>query len=206
MSIDIEPTVTEGENRVLVDTATRAVVPTAVESGAVYSLVVPDNAARELIDTEYLLDEPRRQRGTVTLHDAVSFVDFVKEHEGPASKVYASLPSFRLVAALNDSHAATSGTVPGWGDWRASLTLTKTPEWSHWESKNGQMLSQGQFAEHIEDGLDEIVEPGRRRDVGAGADLPCQHGRGVQVVHHPGVGAAPAPLRGDDDRQGWADG
>lgn len=153
----------ETESEIIIATAVRSVTPVPLSATrGIFSVVVPEGAHQQTIDLnlEQYQEWPDRVKGSTTLHDADSFTRFVMEHESSAAKVYASLPQFRFVAVFNDAFKIEGDDgQPGWADHRASLTLTKTPEWLHWEGKNGQMMGQGAFAEHIEDGLDEITEP-----------------------------------------------
>jgi uncharacterized protein YfdQ (DUF2303 family) len=154
-----------------------------IDPGEVIMAHVPEGWRVETKDFEWLADQPRRAKGTTQLHDAPSFVRFVQEHsalpvedEEPltgatpdrATKVYGDIDNSRLTAVFNDSYFGrlvevdgTSKAIagPGWADHRAVLTLRKTEAWTLWEYNDGSQMTQGQFAEHIEDGLLEIVEP-----------------------------------------------
>lgn len=111
------------------------------------------------VDLEQYLDRPVRQRGTVKALTAAGFVAAVVQRSqepdglGPAV-VYADADRCGLVAVLNDDHVLTAG----WRDHRVQLALAATPEWTHWTSRQG-LGSQTRFAETIEDGEYEIVEP-----------------------------------------------
>lgn len=152
------------ESQVIIDTAIRGAAPVPLDAKrGIFSVIVPEGGQQCTIDLglEQYLDAPPRVKGTTVLHDAVSLVDLVKEHEWEATKVYADLGHFRFTAVFNGAWKSSPETdsEPGWSDHRSQLTLTKTPEWLHWESRNGQSMSQTAFAEHVEDGLAEIVEP-----------------------------------------------
>jgi uncharacterized protein YfdQ (DUF2303 family) len=109
----------------------------------------------ETIDLAKFLPAPRRKAGSVTLHDAASFAAYVNRHKTPATVLYAHREASKVVAVIND-HATD---VPGWGDHVAVLQIVHTKEWNHWAGKDGKLISQGEFAEHIEQGLEEITEP-----------------------------------------------
>jgi len=101
-------------------------------------------------------EHPRRARGTVQVHDAASFITAINTRTSDPAlvNVYADEEKQALVAVLNDDLA----TVPGHRDYRVSLALRPTPEWSAW--KGGQGLGEQQrFAERIEDGEPEITDP-----------------------------------------------
>lgn len=148
-----EATSTEAEQ--IAQLAIESVEPRELDPNELYHVVVPAGASTHVLDLEAHLDNPNRKKGTTELHTQESFAHFVNEHKSDATHLYADRDGFRFVALFND--ATTSGT--GWGDHRAGLSLKKTPEWEHWTAKDGQMLGQVAFAEHVEDGLNEIVEP-----------------------------------------------
>jgi uncharacterized protein YfdQ (DUF2303 family) len=148
-----DETVTEAQ--VVADLAKTAALPKALDPEKMYSVVVPDGSEHITLSLEAYLHSPARLRGTTRLHDADSFTDFVRSYEVPASRVYADQENATLCAVFND---ATTGN-PGWADHRAVLRMKHTPEWLHWADKDGSLLPQASFAEHIEDGLDEIRVP-----------------------------------------------
>jgi uncharacterized protein YfdQ (DUF2303 family) len=45
------------------------------------------------------------------------------------------------------------------GQHRATFTAQRTEDWQHWAKADGKMLSQTAFAEHLEDGINGIVQP-----------------------------------------------
>ncbi len=138
------------------DITLRGVAPTELDANEFYHVIVPAGADRHLFDLEKYLPAPRRKSGEVYLHTQDSFAHFVKEHTiAEHTHVYAERHSFTIVAVFNDA----SADDPGWRDHRADLALAKTPEWRHWEDADGKLMSQVQFAEHIEEGLLEIQVP-----------------------------------------------
>ena len=143
------------EAAVIRDLAQQAVDPAALDAHQIYSLVVPEGSAHEIVDLERFLVAPRRKKGTRYLHDQDSFFAAVTAHRDPRTEVYADKDTWSLTAVLND-HAPAE---PGWGDHRAVFSLRQSREWKRWAGKNGQLMSQEEFAQHIEDGLEEIVDP-----------------------------------------------
>lgn len=102
--------------------------------------------------------EPRRSRGTSFVHDATSFIDAVTRRrmtDSPDPVIYADAARNRLVAVLNDDDDGT----PGWRDYLVELALQPTPEWQLWKGHDGALMGQEAFAEHIENGLGELVAP-----------------------------------------------
>ncbi len=106
------------------------------------------------VDTERFAALPERQRGTYRLQELQSLVDSTKEFtEDP--DVWVDSQSGKAIAVCNDQR----GTDPGWGDLRLEFTPRHTEEWDFWMKANGALVNQAQFADHIEGGLPEIVDP-----------------------------------------------
>lgn len=143
--------------------------PVKLERGELYVFPGRNGAGEaEVLDTntdEYL-DAPRRKRGSITLRDAASFVAYWKKHSLPESEVFTDLDA-QTVTAVIDAHGAAGETaadelghgIAGWAEHRATLQVRKTEQWKAWEAINRKMLSQVEFAEFIEDRVDDIVSP-----------------------------------------------
>lgn len=129
--------------------------------GDIVSGVIPSDMDFRVTDLESYLPAPRRKHGITCLQDQQSFVSVVKEHfvEGN-THIYADQKKYCVTAVLNgDGKPTDVSDGAAWGDYRAVLQLEKTPEWMHWEHLDGRMISQEEFAEHVEDGLLEIINP-----------------------------------------------
>jgi uncharacterized protein YfdQ (DUF2303 family) len=125
-----------------------------------YSILVPAGAQHQVLDindkVERLGAAPKRTHGTVAPQTVDDLARYVQRHDDTdATTVWVDAEGRAVVAVLND-HAAKAA---GWGDHRAVLTLKLTPEWQRWGRHDGAYLGQEDFAEHIELGLIEIVEP-----------------------------------------------
>jgi uncharacterized protein YfdQ (DUF2303 family) len=127
-----------------------------VDGESVATLVVPSGAGLRLIDPEALQSDPLRARGRVQPATVAALVAYCNAHNDQRTEVWVSQE--RIVAVLNGKGDDVAKT-PGWGDHRAELTLKHTPEWLHWTKLDGQMVTQADFADHIEEGLDDIVDP-----------------------------------------------
>lgn len=147
---------TTGDVEAVAELALRGAEPREVEPGKVYVHSTPQG--HNLIDLRHLTDHlpnPPRKRGQVVLHDAAGFVAYVTRHQTPATTLYGNPDGGRILAVLNDHDTGAAG----WGDLRASLQVGFTREWQHWTGKDGRLLPQTDFAEHIEQGLEEIQAP-----------------------------------------------
>lgn len=126
-----------------------------VPAGFAETVVAPPGWTVAVTDHERLSDRPRRAIASVQVRDAAGFAAAVAQRSFQTVALYADDETMALTAILNDDH----GQVAGWRDNRVTLALRHTPEWTHWTSRDGVMLSQEAFALHIEDGLHEIVAP-----------------------------------------------
>jgi uncharacterized protein YfdQ (DUF2303 family) len=151
-----EEAVREGtEADAVAELAVLAATPVVAKPGDVVTRIVTVNGQLEITDFEFLLDKPRRKHGEVRIDAPESFCSFVDRHSENDTLVYAHLDSVQLVAVFNDAAA----DYAGWADHRALMTLQTTPEWKRWVQSDGKLMNQGDFAEFIEDGSLEIVEP-----------------------------------------------
>jgi uncharacterized protein YfdQ (DUF2303 family) len=138
----------------LIGVAMDAAMPQPVERG---ELVVARDPRGVVLDLERYADTPRRKRGSVLLDDTAALIAYVNKHEeDTGTELFASIDEGRIWAVLNGH----GNTTTGWGDHRAVLKLRPTPAWLRWtEYRNGHLMAQTAFAEHIEESLPEIVEP-----------------------------------------------
>jgi uncharacterized protein YfdQ (DUF2303 family) len=149
------------ESEVIIETAQQAASSTALlDQAGAYVFSVPSGTELETVDLEYLQPNPRRAKTTRQFIEPASLVAYVTEHATPATHLYGNLDTFRVTAVLDDHTAQAAG----WGDHRAVLTARRTEEWQRWKKLDSQYIGRVAFAEHIEDGLREIVDP-------PGADL-----------------------------------
>lgn len=161
---EIEPmleSTTDGA-QAIIDVAQQAVAPHKLEPGHMYAVAVPDGGRVDHIYTDSREPYPARSEGSVDVHRAASFIDYVNRHNSTAVVLWANIDVVAITAVLND-HLGTGG-VAGWRDFTATLGLRRTPAWRDWIGRNGQAIGQLAFAEFVEDHLPDIVNP-------PGADL-----------------------------------
>lgn len=146
--------------QVIADLARTAARPTIVEGddGPVGALAyaVPDGGTIDLVDLESYLSKPRRARGCVEPTTVDDLAAYVERHMTTSTTIWVDADALVVTAVLDD-HAGPD--APGHGEHRAVLRLATSPEWKHWIDKNCEQFEQSEFAEHIEDGAAEIVEP-----------------------------------------------
>jgi len=100
---------------------------------------------------------PNRKRGTVTLKDVPSLVEYLTDQAAQQHAiVYADMDARSMTAVFNEQR-----TAAGWRDHRAFFQAEFTPEFARWIANNGsgKAKAQGDFAEFIEDNIADISEP-----------------------------------------------
>lgn len=147
-------------------------VPTIAELGALSTkprmlhpatdYAVPDGAGSvKVIRTDDPALHPRFIGAARTVGDATSFINYVTRHAGAHTEVYADLARASIVAVI-DSHDAASNegaTRPGHEKHKVTLVLEKTPSWQAWAKLDNKLVSQEQFAEHIEENFVDVTRP-----------------------------------------------
>lgn len=139
--------------------AREAVEPKPVNLEHPTYVQVPEGSRLEILDGKdlrpHFLSDPGRKYGTCKPGTVAGLIDYVRDSEEESgAAIWVPITAGTIVAILNDNRSE-----PGWGDWRAELNLTKTPEWIHWESLSGQLVDQEVFADHVEVGMEEIIQP-----------------------------------------------
>lgn len=123
-----------------------------------------DGAARvehTLIDFEGTQDHPRQRRGTVRVADLDSFLAYLDDHKDDRTTVWVSPDGRKMIGVLDDHAPGEDDDTAraGWGRHRVEYDLMLSPEWEFWKRLDGDLVEQETFAEHIEDGSGEIVNP-----------------------------------------------
>jgi uncharacterized protein YfdQ (DUF2303 family) len=129
--------------------------PVPLDRNTLYSLALPHGGAHMVLDTEQYGARPSRPRATYRPATVDALMAVIERYKDEDTTIWVHPTSGRTIAVFNDNADDTAG----WRDHRAELVLQPTPEWLHWESKDNIQMSQEAFAEHIEDGLLELVEP-----------------------------------------------
>lgn len=124
------------------------------EEGHAKVVMGPDGP--QVIDLSAYALSPWRSSGTARPKSVEAFIDYVKRHTTPATTIWFEPLEGTIIAVLNDAEA---GQGDAWRDLRAHLSLPVTPEWEHWARRDGVYGTQREFAEHIEEGLEEVRVP-----------------------------------------------
>lgn len=126
---------------------------------------IKENGEIEIV--ERLEQRPTFRRGDAVFYEALSFSRFVKRFRNATTVIFADAltagqdgkPAPRFTALL-DYHpdGGEQGTAQ-WDLFRAHLPLRYTPNWKVWAEANNKPMSQGDFAQFLEDNLVDIAEP-----------------------------------------------
>jgi uncharacterized protein YfdQ (DUF2303 family) len=104
-----------------------------------------------------------RLNTTRQIEDLESLISFVDRHADSSSEVYASKQDTKITAIID---GANSNQVTdeyndrfGYEQFRGVYDLQTTQPWKDWLHASGQLYEQQEFAEFIEDHVDDIVTP-----------------------------------------------
>lgn len=104
------------------------------------------------------LPTPERSKGTSSHLNAGSFIQHVLRHKSENSVIFASgdtaNPSFTAIYNYNQSGQKN----PQFGDYRSVFSCKLSKEWEKWNEQNGETLDQLEFAEFIEDRIEDIID------------------------------------------------
>lgn len=139
------------EAAVIEDLAHRAATPHDLAPERLH-LTHPD---AKVVNLEKYLPAPRRKQGTYKPATIAALTAYVGNHHDEHTTFWVDKEHSTVTAVINDH----SGDGSGWRDHRATVQLLQSPEWKHWAAQDGRFLSQEQFAEHLQDGIEEIREP-----------------------------------------------
>jgi uncharacterized protein YfdQ (DUF2303 family) len=145
----------DGDLEAVIRTAYAAATGAKVDPHDVHTYLVPEGWILETPDLSQFLPKPTRVRATYRFSTLASFNQYLERFSTEDTTVWVPSTANAIVAVIDDS----SPGDPQWGDHIATLTLETPPEWKYWLNENGKMLRQQEFAEIIEQGLPEILEP-----------------------------------------------
>lgn len=110
-----------------------------------------------VVDLEQHLLNPRRPRGTVTVHDPADFAQLVNRlADGHHSTVWADVDG-NSVTAVFDDHATAD--VAGWRSHTAKLALKVDPDWTRWLECDDKLGDQEWFADFLENVAHTVIDP-----------------------------------------------
>jgi uncharacterized protein YfdQ (DUF2303 family) len=145
----------EAEAAAVAALAFAAAEPSPLDTDAPQAVIVPEGATLVQPDVSAWRQAPVRPTGVYRPATVDSFAKYVAEHQDAGRTTVWVHPTDGLVQAILDDN----GDGNGYGQHRAVLTLTRTPEWLYWAAHDGELMSQLAFAELIEGGVQQIEQP-----------------------------------------------
>ena len=142
----------------VIDAARQGVAPVTIKEIGSAVVIWTQRGGVETIDTEAHGAAPTRKRGTVTVFDAESLNRMLVDHSiAGQTMAYVNPDASRpaIVAVFNGNGLGG----PGFGDHRAAIGFRETPQWQKWKAIDGKLMPQPEFAEFIEDNLQDIASP-----------------------------------------------
>lgn len=153
----IEGTITApgSDAQAIIDHVNATATPRELEPGRIY-LVTDADGEQRIVDTDTYADAPRHYNRQVTVLDADSLAAYVltQDNQWDGVEVWSNSGPDGLhpaITALLDGSLRRVHT--------AQVEFRPTPEWTAWTKINGQLLTQVQFAEFVEDHVDQITTP-----------------------------------------------
>lgn len=119
-------------------------------------VAVPEGSNVQELDLSAWRETPYRKTGVYKPATVEAFLNYAGRHAVLETSTIWVHPTSGLIVAVFDDNDSVS---PGWKQHTARLQLAATPQWKHWVEKDNSMMSQTEFAEHIEVGLEDILEP-----------------------------------------------
>lgn len=141
----------------IIETAQQAVDPVKLEEDGMYAFLTDDGGVVPF-DLEQFRANPDRPRGIYKPATVDSFIAYVDRWDAEQATVWVHPTQGRIRAVLDD-HEPDGHDGAGWGEHRAALDLLVTPEWEFWTQGDRSWMEQMLFAEHIEEGIEQIRYP-----------------------------------------------
>lgn len=143
-----------GDSQAIIDAARAAGVPQDLDPDQPQILIIPAGSVGFQPDLSAWRQAPVRATGVyrpATVHALTTYVEWQSDKDQTTIWVD---PSGKVEAIIDDN-----GDKPGYREHRALLQLAHTPEWDFWLNADGTMMSQEDFAFHVESGMMEVTEP-----------------------------------------------
>lgn len=110
-------------------------------------------AGQSVVDLEKFRPTPDTIKVDRKFDDLRGFVGYINDFKSDETIIFAGRERIEVVF---DYH---SKDAPRWGNHKISFTYQRSARWKLWESKNNQWMKQRDFADFLDSGLNEVVEP-----------------------------------------------
>lgn len=140
-------------------------------------LSISDKVSAHLNQEKMAKSGPENPSGTMTLLTPESFSRAITDHRDSRSKVFADNEKSQIVAIFDflenggrESKSKDENRFSGWGQFRAAIAFNESRKLCEWK-KTLEWMSQADFANFLEDHLEDVVEPSGQHLLEIATDL-----------------------------------
>lgn len=101
---------------------------------------------------------PARRKGTSHHTELDSFISHINRMKESSTTIWANIDRCVFTAIYNYDPEGSKQDAAGWMDHVAKYTCPISPEWEAWSDMQNNSMSQSQFAEWIDEHIDDLVE------------------------------------------------
>lgn len=116
-------------------------------------LVVLADSNKELLDLEKFAPTPSHTRENKVFNDLRGFIDYVNDFKDDNTICFAGKEG---ILVYFDYHTKDQ---PSWCRHTATFKIEKSARWKIWEAAHNQWMPQRKFADFLDSGLNEIINP-----------------------------------------------
>ncbi|ADE14131.1 conserved hypothetical protein [Nitrosococcus halophilus Nc 4] len=127
--------------------------PEIIKVGECPIAIIPSN--HHIEELSNLMERPTKTVSSFRSSNPDSFIAYIKKYRLENTAVFCDIEE-GSIRGIIDYHGPSTAD---WCNHRAFLKCKKTPEFLSWEGDSEKVMSQTEFAEFIEDHLQDIVEP-----------------------------------------------
>jgi uncharacterized protein YfdQ (DUF2303 family) len=132
---------------------------------------------QQLKDLEQFDDQPRRVRETLEAYSTDGLLQYLDRHAQEDTVLFVH-PTKGRVGAVIDYHSPAqgggAGSTPSWCEHKVRYDPTLSDALCAWKRKHDQLLKQLEFAEHIEERLEDILDPSHSRVLEAAQNMQAK--------------------------------
>lgn len=142
-------------------------------------LTVTDRTAERLKDAKRFTDGPINPAGVMTLHTLESYAKAVMDHADDRTQIFGDTEAGKIVCVFDflenggcpfDDKAIMRPRRSGWGQHSAEIVFRESRKLKEWR-KTLESMNQADFANFLEDHLEDIAEPSGQDLLAIATDL-----------------------------------
>lgn len=115
--------------------------------------VILKNSEYSVEDLERFAEHPDRIREVKQFQDLRGFIDYVNDFKNDETVCFAGRHEIKIIFNYHTKDKAS------WGSHVAIFKIEKSQRWRIWEEAHNKWMSQKRFADFLDSGLNEIIDP-----------------------------------------------